>query len=84
VLFVAAGMAHQPALVLFGVLAFLVGLVVMIVKARTLMPVRIDGGTVQLKGSGEAFLSSLPWGQPLAPSFAPPVAPPPAGRLPSS
>lgn len=77
-LFVAAGVADQPVLVLFGVVAFLVALVVMIVKARTLMPLRIEGSTVQLKGCGEAFLATLPWGQPFAAPFAPPQS-----RLPS-
>jgi hypothetical protein len=77
-LFVAAGLVHQPVLFLIGLVLFLVALVVMIVKARTLLPARIENNTVQLKGCGEAFLASLPWGQPAVPPFAPPQ-----GRLPS-
>jgi len=58
-LFIAAGVADQPILVIAGILVFLVSIVVIEVMARTLTPVRIADKVGHLKGCGEAFLASL-------------------------
>jgi len=56
-----AGIASNlAALTLIALLGFLVSIVMAVVKARTLLPVRIHKDGAQFKGCGEAFLASLP------------------------
>lgn len=60
VLVVVAAMLGEVALVPITLLLFLASIVYMVVKARSLLPVRIDRFGAQLKGCGEDFLASLP------------------------
>jgi hypothetical protein len=90
ILFVAAFAVGEPVLILPAMIVFVVALVVMIVKARTLMPTRIENNTANLKGCGEPFLASLPNSAPFSQPYLPPYGQPggqpygtPPGRLPS-
>ena len=60
VLIVVAIMLSEPALIPVAMLMVLVFIVYSVVKARALLPVRIDNLGAQFKGCGEAFLASLP------------------------
>ena len=52
--------SNLTALTLIALLGFLVSIVIAVVKARSLLPVRIDKAGGQFKGCCEAFLASLP------------------------
>jgi hypothetical protein len=59
-LLMVVGMSENlPGLAVFSLVAFLVFLIITVVKGRTLFPVRIDKSAAQLKGCCEAFLASL-------------------------
>ncbi len=55
-----AVMLGEAILVPITLLVFLASIVYMVVKARSLLPARIDRTAAQLRGCGEAFLASLP------------------------
>jgi hypothetical protein len=59
-LVVIAVMLGEASLVPITLLVFLGSIVYMVVKARSLLPVRIDRFAAQFKGCGEDFLASLP------------------------
>jgi hypothetical protein len=59
-LIVVAAVFSEPALFPVALVMILAFIVYSIVKARAMLPVRIDRSGAQLKGCGESFLASLP------------------------
>jgi hypothetical protein len=57
---VVAALASAPALIPIALVMILGFIVYTVVRARALLPVRIDRFGAQLKGCGEDFLASLP------------------------
>src|SRR6185369_3413944 len=54
------GYASYPAVLIAGLVLFLVGLIVGAFGTRIVTPTHMDGRVVTLSGCGESFLASLP------------------------